>query len=105
MQSYDPVIDTPQLLTSKQAKKVPGRPELIHLFVHHLAQLVADSDNGTWPQVRVLAIATVNSRVPQYLVDPRVDLAALAPWSWPNKWFVCRTRVIGSRHHWTGCCR
>ena len=45
-------MDQPRMLTGKQAKKMPGRPELIHLFAWHLAELVNETD-GVWPSVSV----------------------------------------------------
>jgi vitamin K-dependent gamma-carboxylase len=85
---FDPVLDTPfRTLTKKQSKKVPGRPDMIHLFAHHLAEMF-ERNEGKRPEVRVLAIVSVNNRIPQLFVDPFVNLAAIEPWTWPNKWIV-----------------
>jgi len=64
-------------LTRKQAKKVPGRPELIHRFAHYVADRVAEYRNTTErPEIHAIAIVSLNNRFPQYMVDPRADLAA-----------------------------
>lgn len=87
-QRFDPLSSKHALLTAKQSRKVPGRPEMMHLFAHYLAERAAAERNGTRPRVYALAITSVNFRQEQYMIDPRVDLAALPPWSWPNRWVV-----------------
>jgi hypothetical protein len=60
---------------------------MIHLYARHLASMFEQKE-GVRPEVRVFGVVSVNNRVPQLFVDPFVDLAAIEPWQWPNKWIV-----------------
>jgi hypothetical protein len=61
-------------LTARQGQKMAARPELLQQF----ARWIAAEDGKGQGQVGVhaVAIASLNGRPRQWLVDPRVDLAA-----------------------------
>lgn len=62
---------------------------MIHLTADFIAGVYEKNHpSHRRPQVNVLVIASVNYRVPQFMVDPRADLAKIKPWTWPNTWVV-----------------
>ncbi len=68
-----------------QAEKLPGRPELLRQFAHHLATLHARR-LGHPVEVRVYTQVRLNGHPPRPIIDPTVDLAKqpyrLAPDTW-----------------------
>ena len=50
-------------------------PPLIHLYARHLAE-VATEPGRPRVQVRAIALASMNQREPEPLIDPTVDLGA-----------------------------
>lgn len=58
-------------LESWQYESMTVRPELIRQYAHHLA---ADASPGT--RVYARALISLNGRMPQLMVDPKVNLAA-----------------------------
>ena len=78
--------DPREHLTSRQIRKMGTRPDMILFFAHHLAEQ-ARKDGHEDVEVRVKARASLNSRLPQLMIDPKVDLAsqprtlfARSPW-------------------------
>ena len=81
--------DPREYLTSRQIRKMGTRPDMILLFAHHLAEQ-ARKDGHEDVEVQVQARASLNSRLPQLMIDPEVDLAsqprtlfARSPWILP----------------------
>jgi hypothetical protein len=67
-------------LTPLQRRKMSIRPQLIQQLAHHVA---ADR-----LAVYALATATLNGHPRQWLIDPRIDLAAERRSLWPASWIV-----------------
>ena len=82
------VADPDGYLSPRQRRKMAIRPHMIHQFARHLADLYAD-DGRPGVRVRALAVAALNGRPAQRLIDEKVDLAAQprtlghAPWIVP----------------------
>lgn len=76
----DPVTGTSweaepeRYLTERQIDEMSSRPDMILQFAHYLAALMREDDYER-VEVRVLAVASLNGRKPQLLIDPEVDLA------------------------------
>ena len=68
-------IDTDQYLTNGQESEMATRPDMILQFAHYIADKYREQGYEQI-QVRVTVTATLNSRKPQLLIDPGVDLAA-----------------------------
>lgn len=66
-------IDPDDYLLPHQARKVFGRPPLIIQFAHYLEDVYADHGYGD-VEVRVVALVSLNGRVPTQLIDPTMDL-------------------------------
>jgi hypothetical protein len=62
-------------------RKLATTPPLIHLYARHLAE-VATGPGKPRVQVRAIALASLNQREPEPLIDPSVDLGAQ-----PVRWF------------------
>jgi len=77
----DPVTGTSweaepeRYLTERQLDEMSSRPDMILQFAHYLAALMREDDYER-VEVRVLAVASLNGRKPQLLINPDVDLAA-----------------------------
>ncbi|MBZ0283002.1 MAG: HTTM domain-containing protein [Anaerolineae bacterium] len=77
----DPVTGTSweaepeRYLTERQLDEMSSRPDMILQFAHYLAALMLEDDYER-VEVRTLAVASLNGRKPQLLIDPQVDLAA-----------------------------
>lgn len=71
-------------LTPLQRRKMSTRPDMIQQLARHVAA------TASVPNLRVYAIATaaLNDHPRQWLVDPRVDLAAEPRALWPARWIV-----------------
>lgn len=68
-------IDPSPMLTARQYGKMAERPYMILQFAHHLSDLA--TEKGFPPvEVRVTAVATLNGREMQPLIERTVDLAA-----------------------------
>lgn len=68
-------VDPRRLLTRRQNSKMAKRPYMIVQFAHHLSDLATEPGQPRI-EVRVAAMASLNGRQPQPLIDPKVDLAA-----------------------------
>jgi hypothetical protein len=86
----DVVVDPRDLLTLRQAKKMATRPEMIRQLAHELRRR-----SGGAP-VYVQALASLNGRPWQLLVDPGVDLGRTERGLSPAKWIMPLTGERGS---------
>jgi len=68
-------IDPLDELTKRQYKKMSARPDMILLYAHHIADELRQ-EGYDQIEVRVEVLASLNSREPQLLIDPSVNLAA-----------------------------
>ncbi|MEE8043421.1 MAG: HTTM domain-containing protein [Pseudomonadales bacterium] len=66
-------IDAENILTRRQYTKMSARPYMIHRFARFLAETLA-ANGYPKAEVRVDAMASLNGRAYQRLVDPKVDL-------------------------------
>src|SRR5690606_862645 len=81
-------IDPEQDLTRAQSRRLATQPDMIVQYAHHLARQFA---RRGYPgvEVRADAVASLNGRKAQVLIDPGVDLARVrltlrpAPWIMP----------------------
>ncbi len=67
-------IDARETLTSRQYRKMASRPHMIWQFARHLATTLA-AEGRPGVEIRVRAMAALNGRRRQLLIDPNVDLA------------------------------
>lgn len=79
-------VDPDDWLTSVQAGKMPGRPDMVLQFAHHLEEAWQDVGHGD-VEVRAQTSVSLNGRPEAPLVDPTVDLTlqhrpALPPVPW-----------------------
>ncbi len=79
-----------------------SRPDMILLFAHHLTEQ-ARKDGHEDVEVRVKARVSLNSRPPQLMIDPSVDLVtqirtvfARSPWILPLQEELVTTASDGS---------
>jgi len=80
-------IDIRPYLTRRQLNKMSQDPAMIRDFAEFLASEL-ERERGKRYEVHTLAYCTLNGRLPQLLVDPRVDLSR-QPRSWkPASWIV-----------------
>ena len=68
-------VDPTPYLTERQYAKLTRAPYLIIEFAHYLAD-AAEQQGKSRPQVRALALSSMNGRELQQLVDETIDLAA-----------------------------
>lgn len=80
-------VELEAILTERQRRKMPSRPDMLHQFARYLANQY-EAEHGVRPQIHVVARASLNRRPVQFLVDPHVDLAAEPPTWRPKKWIV-----------------
>lgn len=74
-------------LTERQAREMPGRPDMILQFAHYLEDKLR-ADGYEQLQVRASSQASLNGRRFQPLVDPDVDLAGVSRSLRPAPWIV-----------------
>jgi vitamin K-dependent gamma-carboxylase len=87
--------DYSRLLNPEQAARFALDPEMILQFARHLAVVHSDR-TGVFPEVYVVARASLNGRAPQLLIDPQVNLAAQSPQGLTEKWILCHENVAES---------
>lgn len=69
------LVPPSRYLNSDQEHEFATQPDLIVQLAHHIAdEFAADGQPGV--QVRARALASLNGRAPELLVDPAIDLAA-----------------------------
>mmetsp|Transcript_14601 Transcript_14601/g.36161 ORF Transcript_14601/g.36161 Transcript_14601/m.36161 type:complete len:618 (+) Transcript_14601:159-2012(+) len=86
-------VNSAKILNRKQNSQFAGRPLMIHQFAHYLAdkhvrRARKKNEDTERPAVHCLSIAAVNFRHPQFLIDPRVDLASIPVGKYQEKWIV-----------------
>lgn len=85
-------VDPAEELTSRQVRKLVGRPEFILQYAHHLDEVYRERHGVADPQVYADAFVSLNYRKRQRFVDPDVDLSAERPsfgsytWVLPFRW-------------------
>jgi vitamin K-dependent gamma-carboxylase len=81
-------VDHKQFLDPEQAEKFARDPELIRQMAHFIANKF-EKETRRRPEVHAFALASLNGRKPQLMIDPNVDLAAqpAALWNCPS-WIV-----------------
>jgi len=80
-------VDPCKTLSRRHCRKMSTRPDMILQYAHHLRD--AGSAGGLHLlAVHVDAIAQLNARAPQRLVDPKVDLALVERNLWPATWIL-----------------
>jgi hypothetical protein len=77
-------------LNVRQIDRFKVRPQMIHQYAQRIAKLW-EADTGRRPKISVLSTVMLNSRRPQPLIDPRVDLARADYSFWAhNSWILPR---------------
>jgi hypothetical protein len=90
-------VNALEYLTPMQELRMSTRPDMILQFCHYLADQFRAKGNGQ-VQVRVKAMASLNGRKKQYLIDPNMDLAA-QPRTWRSaSWIMPLTEPPPSHH-------
>jgi len=89
-------VDPLQYLARRQAEAMAGRPDMILQFARHLAE-EARSEGHARVEVRAHAMASLNGRRRQFLVDPSVDLAAEPRSLRPAQWILPLTEPLPKR--------
>lgn len=83
-------VEVQDMLSEKQFGQVLSKPDMVHELALHLAE-ESRAEGHQNVSVRALNNASVNYRVPQLIIDPTVDLAAMPrklgfkPWVLPLK--------------------
>ncbi|GAB4521891.1 MAG: hypothetical protein OHK0046_33750 [Anaerolineae bacterium] len=75
-----------EYLSSRQYSQVQDNPEMILRFAHHLAETLNDQYPGI--QIRAWSMMSLNSRAPQLLLDPTIDLAQAADTLLASDWIL-----------------
>ena len=88
-------INPKDYLESHQLMKVATKPDLLLLFAHHLAE-EKRREGYEGVEVRARAMVSLNSRAPQLLIDPSVDLTKEHVSLLPTPWIVPLTMPLGS---------
>lgn len=82
-------------LTTRQARKLATRPDMILQFAHFLAEQ-ARRDGHAQVEVRAKVMASLNKRAKQWLIDPTVNLAAERRTLGHAAWIVPLTQPLPS---------
>ena len=78
-------VDATDYLKSWQARKMAGRPDMIHQFAHYLGDRLG-ADGTKVASIRVDARVSLNGRRRQHLLDPHVNLLREHRTIWPKTW-------------------
>jgi hypothetical protein len=88
----------PTHLPEWQYNSMKTRPELIRQYAHHLADLAVKREpSKPRPQVYVVAVVSLNGRLPQPMIDETVDLAAEPATLGTPSWVVPLTEPLPPR--------
>jgi vitamin K-dependent gamma-carboxylase len=88
----------PTHLPEWQYNSMKTRPELIRQYAHHLADLAVKREpSKPRPQVYVVAIVSLNGRLPQPMIDETIDLAAEPATLGTPSWVVPLTEPLPPR--------
>jgi len=77
----------PKDITPLQLEKMSGRPDMMLMYSHHIADLYRDQSIED-VEVRVKTLMSLNERELQMLIDPDVDLAAQPRTLLPATWII-----------------
>ncbi len=80
-------IDARETLTRRQYRKMASRPHMIWQFARHLAKTL-EAEGRPGVEIRVRAMAALNSRRRQLLIDPNVNLAHTPMRFGHNPWIL-----------------
>ena len=64
-----------------------GRPDMLIQYAHHLGRRIG-RERGRAVEIRADAVASLNGRPPQRLIDPTIDLTTRRRSLWPADWIV-----------------
>lgn len=78
-------VSPTEYLKSWQARKMAGRPDMIHQFVHYLADRLR-AEGTRVVSIRVDARVSLNGRRRQRLLDPYTNLLGEQRSIWPKAW-------------------
>jgi vitamin K-dependent gamma-carboxylase len=87
--------DVRQFLNHEQELKFSKDPIMIADFAKFLARQYSEQ-SGHLAAVHVLALASLNGRKPQLLVDPHVDLSLVPRWEWNRSWIMPLTEALAA---------
>jgi vitamin K-dependent gamma-carboxylase len=93
------VVDARTFLTSRQMSRMAKDSDMILTFVHFLRDHFREHGIGT-VQIRVLALASLNGRKPQLLIDPDLDYARIDRTFGHQPWILPLTEPL-RRDPWT----
>jgi vitamin K-dependent gamma-carboxylase len=93
------VIDARSFLTSRQISRMTVDSDMILTFVHFLRDHFRSHGRGDL-QIRVLALASLNGRKPQLLLDPDIDSARVERTFFAQPWILRLTEPLRSKP-WT----
>jgi vitamin K-dependent gamma-carboxylase len=76
-----------QYLTQRQIDQMTHRPDMLLQFAHFLDAGAAQQGQGD-VQVFIWSMVSLNTRPPQLLIDPTIDISAQPRDLWPNPWVL-----------------
>lgn len=82
------LVDNKVFLTPFQEKRMSVRPDHLLQFAHYLAGYYREQYQIVTPVVRAEVYVTLNGRMSQRLIDPKVNLAAEARTWRPKSWIL-----------------
>jgi vitamin K-dependent gamma-carboxylase len=85
--------DVRQFLNHEQELKFSKDPAMIADFARFLSRKYFEQ-SGHHAAVHVLALASLNGRKPQLLVDPQIDLSLAPRWEWNRSWIMPLTEPL-----------
>lgn len=86
------IINPHDYLAPHQVDEMETRPDMILQFCHYIAELMAE-DGVQGFEIRVDAQVSLNSRPPQALIDPSVNLVKV-PRTWQSSnWILALARI------------
>jgi vitamin K-dependent gamma-carboxylase len=93
------VVDARSFLSSRQISRMAKDSDMILTFVHFLRDHFRSHGRGDL-QIRVLALASLNGRRPQLLLDPDIDYARVERTFRAQPWILPLTEPLRSKP-WT----
>lgn len=81
------LLKVSDFLNERQLSRMGKDPDMILEFVHHVRDHYRDHGRGDL-EIRVLALASLNGRKPQLLIDPHRDYAKVERVWGPQEWVV-----------------
>ena len=91
-------VELSHLLTRRQRLMLGKYPRMLHQLAHFFRDEMREQNRDV--EIRVIDIVSLNSRKPQLLVDPRVDLAA-EPLSWREPSFLMELHEPLRKDSWS----